>query len=306
MTETQNRVHAGVPTGGQFAATAHSDNVPVLGGITVDHAVDPSRPTKSYVITQDEDGELHYDDPDSDYAMQHREPANRSEARRALSCPRLAGRQGRVVDLGDMPGRRASLNDDVYDVVGPESGAPLVVRIRTGFHHLRVLSGNVHIEVDHCWGGSTDVHGGTADITVNGRNKYTVETHGEGKARVAMSVDSKARVYAHGTSAVYVTGGGDRCSLTAYKGATINQDGAEEDRLPVRRPDAVRTAKELQPGDVFAYRRDDVDYIVELLRAPEPHTDITGLPVLKMWSRIGDREGWMILGPEAQAPKVEL
>ena len=31
MTTTQARVHAGVPSGGEFAATAHSDNVPVLG-----------------------------------------------------------------------------------------------------------------------------------------------------------------------------------------------------------------------------------------------------------------------------------
>ena len=31
MTSTQNRVRAGVPSGGEFAATAHSDNVPTLG-----------------------------------------------------------------------------------------------------------------------------------------------------------------------------------------------------------------------------------------------------------------------------------
>lgn len=30
MTETQNRVHAGIPAGGQYAATAHSDAVPSL------------------------------------------------------------------------------------------------------------------------------------------------------------------------------------------------------------------------------------------------------------------------------------
>lgn len=34
-TAPQNRVHAGVPDGGQFARTAHSDNVPVLGAPSV-------------------------------------------------------------------------------------------------------------------------------------------------------------------------------------------------------------------------------------------------------------------------------
>jgi hypothetical protein len=34
MTTDKPRVHAGVPSGGEFAATAHSDNVPVLGGAT--------------------------------------------------------------------------------------------------------------------------------------------------------------------------------------------------------------------------------------------------------------------------------
>lgn len=237
MTETQNRVHAGIPSGGQFAKTAHSDQVPSLGGIPiapVDPAVDPTRPYRPYVITEDEDGALHYDDADSDYAMQHKEPVTRSEILRALSCPRLAGRQGRVVDLDWVTSRRSSENDDRYDIVGPESGAPLVVRIKNGFHLLHVRSGNVHIEVEKSFGGGTNVHGGTASIIVDGRNKYAVETHGEGKARVAISEQARVRVWAQGTSAAYVTGGGEHCTLTSYDGAVIHQDGPEENRLPVR------------------------------------------------------------------------
>lgn len=37
MTETQNRVKPGIPTGGQYAATAHSDAVPVLAAPRVAH-----------------------------------------------------------------------------------------------------------------------------------------------------------------------------------------------------------------------------------------------------------------------------
>src|SRR4051812_33577832 len=97
MTFTPAHKPAGTPDGGQFAKTAHSDTVPVLQGIPVaDPAADPTRPYRPYVITEDEDGELHYDDPDSDYAMQHKEPVTRSEIVRALSCPRLTGWQGRV------------------------------------------------------------------------------------------------------------------------------------------------------------------------------------------------------------------
>lgn len=40
MTENQNRVHAGIPTGGQYAATAHSDDVASLDG----------RPTATHTV----------------------------------------------------------------------------------------------------------------------------------------------------------------------------------------------------------------------------------------------------------------
>ncbi|GAA4032640.1 hypothetical protein GCM10023063_14930 [Arthrobacter methylotrophus] len=66
-----------------------------------------------------------------------------------------------------------------------------------------------------------------------------------------------------------------------------------------------RTPQDLQPGDLFAYSHHDTVYNVEVLKAPEPHTDVTGLPVLKIWCRTGDRDGWMILGPKALTPAVE-
>ncbi|QOD06102.1 hypothetical protein [Pseudarthrobacter sp. BIM B-2242] len=240
MTFNPSRQPEGIPTGGQFAATAHSDNVPALAGIPaapVDPSVSPTTPWRPYVITEDEDGALHYDDVTADWEMQHKEPRTRSEIRQALSCPRLAGRQGRVVDLGFVTSRRNSTMDDDYDVVGPESGAPLVIRVNDGFHRLHVRSGNVQIEVKNGFGGGTTIHGGDVGVVVDGQNKYFVETHGQARARIAMSTESRVRVWAQSTSAAYVTGGGDRCSLTAYDGATINQDGPEENRLHVRRPE---------------------------------------------------------------------
>jgi hypothetical protein len=242
----QNRVQPGVPTGGQYAATVHSDGVPSLGTTLVrspDPVVDPTHPWRPYTITQDEDGEFHYDEVRADWAMQQKEPVTRSEIIRALSCPRLAGRQGRIVDLGYVPGRRNSENDDHYDVVGPASGAPLVIRIHDGFHLLHVRSGNVQIEVIRGFGGGVTIHDGAeAGVVVDGDNKYAITIEGTGRARVGLSEKAQANVRNEGTGASYVTGGGKRCTLTAGPRAIFNQDGPEENRLPVNRPVTAQAA----------------------------------------------------------------
>lgn len=243
----QNRVHSGIPTGGQYAATAHSDEVPSLGGIPVaaaDPAVGPTHPWRPYVITRDEDGELHYDEVSSDWAMQHKEPVTRTEIRRALSCPRLAGRQGRVVDMSNPPGRRFSESDDDYDVVGPASGAPLVIRIHDGNHRLHIRSGNVQVEVLHVFGGGATIYSGAqAGVVVDGTNKYSVDIEGSGRARIGLSEDSRVNVRANGTGASYITGGGENCSVTAGPQTTVHQDGPEENRLPVRRPATAKAGQ---------------------------------------------------------------
>ena len=66
-------------------------------------------------------------------------------------------------------------------------------------------------------------------------------------------------------------------------------------------------ANELAAGDTitrWTYRRDGqgMGVNVTILTAPEPHTDPTGLPVLKMWARRDDdmSEGWVIYGPDAE------
>jgi hypothetical protein len=247
MTFIPARQPEGQPTGGQFAKTAHSDQVPTLGGIpvaAVDPAVDPTHPWRPYVITQDEDGEFHYDDVSADWEMQQKEPETRSEILRALSCPRLAVRKGRIVDLGYVPGRRNSENDDHYDVVGPSSGAPLVIRIHDGFHLLHVRSGNVQIEVLKGFGGGVTIHDGAeAGVVVDGANKYAITIEGTGRARIGLSEKARANVRNEGTGASYITGGGPSCTVTAYAGAVINQDGPEENRLPVHRPVRAMAAR---------------------------------------------------------------
>lgn len=190
----------GQPTGGQFAKTAHSDQVPSLGGIPVapvDPAVDPTHPWRPYAITQDEDGELHYDDVTADWAMQHKEPVTRTEIRCALSCPRLTGRQGRVMDMSNPPGRRFSESDDDYDVVGPSSGAPLVIRTQDGIHRLHIHSGHVQVEVLGGFGGGVTVCGGAeAGIIVDGANKYSVDIERTSRARIVLSEEARVNVRA--------------------------------------------------------------------------------------------------------------
>lgn len=218
--------------GGQFAATAHSEpflNLPV--GTPV---VTPNRP---YELTDNGDGTFTYNEAGAKITLEHKEPVTRTEIRRALRCPRS---HGRVVDLGRVPGRRTSARDDLYEVVGPESGAPLVIRVQDGFHSLHVKSGNVHVEVlggFRAVPGRTVVEdGGRAGIVVDGDNKYTVETRGTGSAQVALSTTSNVEVRATGIGRLRVTGGGRDCEILAKGDATVLQDGPEEDWLPVQRP----------------------------------------------------------------------
>jgi hypothetical protein len=205
--------------------------------MTVAQQVSPTKPWRPYELTDNGDGSFTYDDEGALAALEHKEPVTRTEIRRALRCPRS---QGRVVDLIQAPGRRNSPRDDIYEVAGPESGAPLVIRVQDGFHALHIKSGNVQVEV---LGGFRSVPGRTviedgasAGVVVDGDNKYTVETRGSARARVALSTDSNVDVRVTGKGFVYVTGGGRDCEINAKDGATVHQDGPEEDRLSVNRP----------------------------------------------------------------------
>jgi hypothetical protein len=234
MTTNTARQPKGVPVGGQFAATAHAE--PSLS-LTPDPEVSPTKPWRPYELSENSDGTFTYDEAGARTVLEHKEPVTRTEIRRALRCPRS---QGRVVDLGQVPGRRSSPRDDIYEVAGPESGAPLVIRVQDGFHALHIKSGNVHVEV---LGGFRSVPGRTviedgaaAGVVVDGDNKYTVETRGSARARVALSTDSNVDVRVTGKGFVYVTGGGRDCEINAKDGAPVFQDGPEENQLPVNRP----------------------------------------------------------------------
>jgi len=235
MSTPTARQPKGVPVGGQFAATAHAE--PSLSLTAPDPEVTPAKPWRPYELTENGDGTFTCNEDGAETVLEHKEPVSRTDIRRALRCPRS---QGRVVDLGYVSGRRNSPTDDVYEVAGPESGAPLVIRVQDGFHALHVKSGNVHVEV---LGGFKSLAGRTviedgarAGVVVDGDNKYTVETRGSAGARVALSTESNVDVRVTGKGAVYVTGGGRRCEINAKDGAIVHQDGPEENHLPVLRP----------------------------------------------------------------------
>lgn len=234
MSTPAARQPKGVPVGGQFAATTHAEPSLSLGQ---GPDVTPTKPRRLYELAENGDGTFTYNEDGARTTLEHKEPVTRTEIRRALRCPRS---QGRVVDLGRVTGRRSAPTDDLYEVVGPESGAPLVIRVQDGFHSLHIKSGNVQVEVQ---GGFRSVPGRTviedgarAGVVVDGTNKYTVETRGTGSARVALSKESNVEVRATGIGRLYVTGGGRDCEILAKDGAWVHQDGPEEDQLPVHRP----------------------------------------------------------------------
>jgi hypothetical protein len=233
---TISRQPAGLPVGGQFAATAHAE--PGLTLISTGPVVSPTRPWRPYELADNGDGTFTFNNvAGAENVLKHRQPGTRSEIRRALSCPRS---RGRVVDLNAAGGRRNSPSDDVYEVVGPDNGAPLVIRIHDGFHVLEITSGNVQVEVMGSFSGvpgrTTVCSGAEAGVIVDGDNEHVIENRGTGRARVALSTDARVRLRASGTGQTYVAGGGPECSITARNGAVVHQDGPEEGRLPVHRP----------------------------------------------------------------------
>lgn len=120
------------------------------------------------------------------------------------------------------------------------AGAPLVVNVRSGFHQLNVQSGNVHINVDEdTWGGSAKVHGGNANVVVNGDTKYRVEVRGQGDSgphTVRLSDDARVSVSLYSQKgATYVQGGHRTTSVHVVDGATALQDGPEEYRARVEK-----------------------------------------------------------------------
>lgn len=232
MSTPTARQPKGIPVGGQFAASAHAEP-----SLTLDQEATPTSPWRPYELSENGDGSFTYVQDGTETTLEHREPVTRTEIRRALRCPRS---HGRVVDLIAVPGRRSSPRDDIYEVVGPETGAPLVVRIQDGFHALHVISGNVQVEVKGGFmsiAGRTVVEdGGRAGVVVDGDNKYLVETRGSGSARVALSTRSNVEVRATGVGRMHVIGGGRDCEILAKGDATVLQDGPEEGHLPVHRP----------------------------------------------------------------------
>lgn len=232
MSNPIERQPKGITVGGQFAATHHSE--PQLKLMTDDEGSQAARPVRRYELTKNDDGTIGYNEGGDRTTLERKEPVSRTEIRRALRCPRS---HGRLVDLRHVTSRRFSARDDIYEVVGPESGAPLVVRIQEGFHRLHVQSGNVHIEVLDNIGGSTVVEdGATANVVVDGANKYSVETRGAATASVVLSPQSKVEIRATGTGTMYVRGGGPGCDISAKGDAVVLQDGKELGGLPVTRP----------------------------------------------------------------------
>lgn len=229
---TQSRQPAGVPVGGQFATTAHAEPDLFLSPVAV---ASPTKPAPPYQLADNDDGTVTYKASSNELVLEHKRPVTRTEMRRALSCPRS---RGRVVDLVAAGGRRTSPADDIYEVVGPENGAPLVIRVRDGFHVLDVRSGNVQIEVTGSFDGAPGKtligDGVRAGIIVDGDSEHTIVTQGTGSANIILSAESRARVRAIGTGETHVSGGGPGCRITANIGATVHQDGPKENHLPVR------------------------------------------------------------------------
>lgn len=231
MSTSAARQPKGVPVGGQFAAAAHAE--PSLH-LTPDPEAAPTQPARPYELTDNGDGTFTYNAAGAATVLKHRQPVTRTEIPRAVRCTRS---RGRIVDLSRVPGRRNSPWDDVYEVAGPDSGAPLVIRIQEGFHRLHVESGNVHIEVLKSFGGGTVVEkGASANVVVDGTSEYSIETRGTATAQVALSLEAKVEIRAAGKGTMHVTGGGPGCEISAKEGATVHQDGNELSHLPVPRP----------------------------------------------------------------------
>lgn len=146
----------GIPVGGRFAATTHTEPGIVLNGGRAEFVND----------THLFDRELAAH-AGADTLIEEKHPASKAEARRLLKNTR-GETEGRIrmvrLDYNNSPDTEPG---DKVDIVGPKDGRPIIVDVTSGIPSLKVTSGKAIIRMRSSWGNSIDVGPGAEAVIVS-------------------------------------------------------------------------------------------------------------------------------------------
>ncbi|WP_427019394.1 hypothetical protein ACQCSX_22135 (plasmid) [Pseudarthrobacter sp. P1] len=196
------RQPAGIPSGGQFAATTHAEPGIVLGAGYGQVA--------RFVTTRDL-FEREVAAATGGAEQDHKHPERKAEAKRLLVNTR-GERDGKVrhIHLDSSNSPDAKIGEHVQ-VVGPKDGRPIIVSISSGLPRLKVTSGTAIIRADSRWGNSVSVGpGAEAIIIADADSKVTTEVDPGGKATfVCASANNRFHAYPRGDAIVDLSHGTD-------------------------------------------------------------------------------------------------
>ena len=198
-TNISARQPAGIPAGGQFAATVHTEPGIVLS------------PDGAHFVTTAELFTLAQEEAAKHATIEEFDPATKSESKRLLVNRRgLPGGRVRRVNL-DYNNAPDSKTSDHVEVAGPSDGRPIIVEVTSGLPRLRVSSGRAVIAADSGWGNSVTVGPGAEAIVISSpESKVTVTVEDGGYAAfLCTSEKNRFRAYPEGDGRVDVMYGTD-------------------------------------------------------------------------------------------------
>jgi hypothetical protein len=207
MTTTTARQPKGIPVGGQFAATTHSEPGIVLAGGRAEFVSERHLYARELEALAGPGAEI-----------EEKNPATKSEARRLLKNTRgEADGKIRLVRLNANNSPETDLYEKV-EIVGPKDGRPIVVDVTSGIPRLKVTSGTAIVRMRSNWGNSIDVGpGAEAIIIADASHKITTEVDAGGKVTFVCPTE-KNWFRPHG------------------EGEVLMVTGTDTDRVPYERP----------------------------------------------------------------------
>lgn len=198
MTTPTARQPKGIPTGGQFAATSHSEPGIVLTGAGAEFVNDKHLFERELATLAGPDA-----------VIEDKNPETRAEARRLLKNARgEADGRIRLVHLNHHNAPRTEILEKV-EIVGPKDGRPIVVDVTSGLPSLKVISGTAIIRPRSSWGNSVDVGPGAEAIIIGPPDAKITTNCDEGGKVTFVCASAKNRFRPFGKGEIYLSTGTD-------------------------------------------------------------------------------------------------
>lgn len=198
MTTSTARQPKGVPVGGQFTATSHTEPGIVLTGDRAEFVTDTHLYERELAALAG-----------ADAVTEDKYPETKSEARRLLKNSRgEAEGKLRVVKLTyhnapeTKPGERV-------EIVGPKDGRPIIVDVTSGLPFLKVTSGTAIVRMRSNHGNSLDIGPGAQAIIIGPANAKITTQCDEGGKVTFVSPSAKNRFRPFGDGEIYLSIGTD-------------------------------------------------------------------------------------------------